>query len=256
MPIEISCTGCGRTLRVADDAAGKQARCPACGMVSRIPAVSAAGAAPSFSSSAAPGGFPPPKPAPMENPFADPLAKPSPFGPQGVNPFGGPKGGPRDPGNPYQAPAAFGYTAPRSYHDRLASRGRRFLGALVDSLFLMLGAAPGFVLMIATADSNEEMSTLGLVLLFGGMLVVGIINWVMIANSGQSIAKRLLGMQIIKIDTGELPGFLHGVVLRSWVPAAINQVCNLFSLIDALWIFGEERRCLHDLIAQTIVIDV
>jgi uncharacterized RDD family membrane protein YckC len=100
------------------------------------------------------------------------------------------------------------------------------------------------------------MSTLGIFVMLGGMLIVGIINWVMITNTGQSIAKRMLGMQIIKVDTGELPGFVHGVVLRSWVPAAINQVCNLFSLVDALWIFGEERRCLHDLIAQTVVIDV
>jgi uncharacterized RDD family membrane protein YckC len=27
-------------------------------------------------------------------------------------------------------------------------------------------------------------------------------------------------------------------------------------LVDALWIFGDERRCLHDLIAGTTVIDV
>jgi uncharacterized RDD family membrane protein YckC len=53
-----------------------------------------------------------------------------------------------------------------------------------------------------------------------------------------------------------LPGFLRGVILRIWVPAAINQACNLFSLVDALWIFGDEQRCLHDLIAGTIVIDV
>jgi hypothetical protein len=66
----------------------------------------------------------------------------------------------------------------------------------------------------------------------------------------------MLGMQIVRGDTGQLPGFLNGVVLRSWVPFPINQACNFFGLIDALWIFGEERRCLHDLIAQTIVVDI
>jgi uncharacterized RDD family membrane protein YckC len=199
--------------------------------------------------------YTPPKPAPLDNPFADPqTSKPSPYGPQGVNPFGNLRGA-ADMGNPYQAPAAYGYTAPQ-YRDRLASRGKRFVGALVDSLFLMLGAAPGFVLVIATADGNEELSMLAVAAMLGGMLIVGIVNWVMITNSGQSIGKRLLGMQIIKIDTGELPGFVHGVLLRSWVPALINQACNLFGLIDALWIFGEERRCLHDLIAQTVVIEV
>jgi uncharacterized RDD family membrane protein YckC len=189
------------------------------------------------------------------NPFADPLAsKPPPYGLKDVSPFQSP-GGRRDSGNPYQSPAAMGYSAPH-YRDRLASRGKRFAGALVDGLFYMLGAAPGFVVMIATIDGNDELSTLGIFVMLGGMLIVGIVNWVMITNTGQSIAKRMLGMQIIKVDSGELPGFVHGVVLRSWVPVAINQFCNLFSLVDALWIFGEERRCLHDLIAQTVVIDV
>jgi uncharacterized RDD family membrane protein YckC len=57
-------------------------------------------------------------------------------------------------------------------------------------------------------------------------------------------------------DTGGLPGIVRGVVLRSWVPAAINQVCNMFSLLDALWIFSDKRQCIHDLIAGTVVVDV
>ena len=37
MPIEMSCTGCGQTLRVADEHAGKKARCPACGTIAEVP---------------------------------------------------------------------------------------------------------------------------------------------------------------------------------------------------------------------------
>ncbi len=40
MPIEFTCA-CGRRLRVAEDVAGKRARCPACDAVSRVPASSA-----------------------------------------------------------------------------------------------------------------------------------------------------------------------------------------------------------------------
>jgi phage FluMu protein Com len=43
MPLEIRCTNCGKTLRVGDEHAGKQVRCPACQQISVAPA--AAGAA-------------------------------------------------------------------------------------------------------------------------------------------------------------------------------------------------------------------
>lgn len=45
MPIEITCTGCGRTLRVSDADVGKQARCPACNTISQIGAPAAHDAA-------------------------------------------------------------------------------------------------------------------------------------------------------------------------------------------------------------------
>ena len=44
MPIEMRCAGCGQTLRVADEHAGKKARCPACGTIAEVP--SAPGAEP------------------------------------------------------------------------------------------------------------------------------------------------------------------------------------------------------------------
>ena len=38
MAIELTCPGCGKRLRVADSAAGKKGKCPACGTVVEIPA--------------------------------------------------------------------------------------------------------------------------------------------------------------------------------------------------------------------------
>ena len=37
MPIEFTCTGCQKTLRVSDAAAGKRARCPDCGQIGSVP---------------------------------------------------------------------------------------------------------------------------------------------------------------------------------------------------------------------------
>ena len=37
MPIEFRCTQCGKLLRTNDDSAGKQAKCPQCGLVLPVP---------------------------------------------------------------------------------------------------------------------------------------------------------------------------------------------------------------------------
>ncbi len=77
MPIEMSCTGCGQTLRVADEHAGKKARCPACGTIAEVPwagveAQPVLEPSNPFSPSS--------QPAPVGNPFSDrPEAKTNPY---------------------------------------------------------------------------------------------------------------------------------------------------------------------------------
>lgn len=74
MPIEFSCTQCGKQLRTPDETAGKQAKCPQCGAVMEIPRFSSL--------------------APLATPAESPA---SPFGPapqpdqqQGWNPYASP----------------------------------------------------------------------------------------------------------------------------------------------------------------------
>lgn len=55
MSIEFSCPGCQKTLRVSDEHAGKQARCPQCQTIAMVPGNAASGAGSSFAS------FPPPE---------------------------------------------------------------------------------------------------------------------------------------------------------------------------------------------------
>jgi len=228
MPIDLTCRGCGRRLRVSDDAAGKQARCPACSQVNAVPPANAPPSQVNWPASL--GG---------DNPFQ----KGHPVKPAAANPY-----------QPPQAPAPW----PVSYGQRanLASRGTRFAGAILDGLITLAAAIPGFVLFLVGADRNEPIAVVGMLAIGAGILVVTIINWVMISQRGQSIAKRMLGMRIVGYRDGLLPGFVRGVILRVWLPALIAQACSLFSLIDVLFIFGEEKRCLHDLLADTTVVNV
>ena len=236
MPIEFRCTLCNKLLRTKDDTAGKQAKCPDCGTVLMIPAASSAGAGaamPSSNFGGAPG-MPAPA-APAYDPFK--VAAPQ--------------------ANPFQAPLAEG--SPVADEQEMAGRGSRFVGAFVDNLcyglcggaIIAVGAATGMI------DFANQLQIQGAFLL--GMLPLAILQWYLITNSGQSIGKKAASTRILRYESGELPGFAKGVVLRGWVPGIIGVipiVGGLFGLIDALWIFGAEKRCLHDLIAGTKVVKV
>ena len=68
----------------------------------------------------------------------------------------------------------------------------------------------------------------------------------------------MLGMKIVKTDGSDV-NFVSGVILRSWVTGALSNIPfigGIIGLVDALMIFGEEHRCLHDHIAGTKVISV
>src|SRR5437660_8766957 len=122
MTIEFRCSQCSQRLRVPDDAAGKNARCPKCQALMMVPA---SAAQPSVEPSSAAGGFAalpsqtPPVVPPPNDPFAGlpgTSASSPPPKPLGGVPMGG---GPAAPFssqsaaniNPYAAPteAAFAY---------------------------------------------------------------------------------------------------------------------------------------------------
>jgi len=66
MAIELPCSGCGQTLRVRDEDAGRQARCPQCGAVTSVPL-----GGPSYSANADPNDIPL-APGEPPNPYASP----------------------------------------------------------------------------------------------------------------------------------------------------------------------------------------
>jgi uncharacterized RDD family membrane protein YckC len=202
----------------------------------------------------------PPSPSPFAS--APPVAS-SPFAPAGAGPFAA------DAANPYTSPATLGPPAfgPGGvYGGQLASRWVRLGGRLLDSLIIILAMVPGILVFIPLAVAADRGGPgagaqvgafFSIVVMFGGAIAVVIVNWVMISNSGQSIGKKIVGTRIVKIDTGEPPGFLYGVVLREWVISLIGAIPYLgacINFIGILLIFGEERRCLHDYIASTRVV--
>jgi len=80
---------------------------------------------------------------------------------------------------------------------------------------------------------------------------------ILLCVRGQSIGKMLTKIRIVR-TSGEPVGFVHVILLRSIVMSFIYNIPfagSLVWLINPLLIFREDRRCLHDMIADTTVID-
>jgi uncharacterized RDD family membrane protein YckC len=133
----------------------------------------------------------------------------------------------------------------------LATRSQRFLASLLDNVFAVAACAPAAI-VAAVLDASEDMVAVALV---AGFVLFTIYQSVLIARSGQSLAKKLLKIRIVRQD-GSVPGFVQGVMVRYWLMTMMSAVCNLVGLIDALLIFREDQRTLHDHMAGTNVIQV
>lgn len=170
--------------------------------------------------------------------------------------------------NPYAAPGAVvdDMRGPfvEDMESRKATRGKRLGAALLDGLIMLLpgglAAAGGIMEWNARRAGIPSSSVGGLLLFLGAVaaLAVLVVNCVMIHRSGQTMGKRMLDIAVVRSD-GDRIGLGRYILLRVIVVSllgVIPLVGRFIGLIDVLLIFGKERRCLHDLIADTIVVDV
>jgi uncharacterized RDD family membrane protein YckC len=167
-----------------------------------------------------------------------------------------------DYSNPYQTPSHVGYP---SRQLRLASRLKRFIGAVVDNLALGASCLPGVAVIFAgfiAAESNGGPDAAiaflfgGFALMFLGVLVTLGLQAYLMATRSQSIGKYFLKMQVIDFNTHQRSPFVQCCLLRSIVGVFLLSQVPFYGIIDACFIFREDYRCIHDLIGNSIVIDL
>ena len=142
----------------------------------------------------------------------------------------------------------------------LAGRGRRLAATLLDGL---ISAVAFGVLAVVTPINvfRPPTTSSGLWGLLVLNVVIGFILFLLIhgyllSTRGQTVGKALLKIRIVRSD-GSPATFGRIVGLRylpTYVIAPIPFVGGLYALIDTLLIFRDSRRCLHDNIADTIVV--
>ncbi len=175
--------------------------------------------------------------------------------------------------NPYAPPTAT--VADVSDHagtePRLAERGARLGASMIDGLLMLLLVAPAMLAamipgvlggaadatppaMLVWAEAHPVVSQI--IWGMAGLLVFFAVNGYWLHTRGQSIGKRLLKIRIVR-STGER-ATLSRILFARYLPiqamGIVPVIGMLYALIDILFIFGDSRQCLHDRIADTIVV--
>ena len=161
--------------------------------------------------------------------------------------------------NPYAPPRGAVRDMPAEDQE-LAGRLVRLLAAILDGIIASIMIyLPAFVVGAATgafAQSGDQLGADALTLPIA-VGVIGAVAWawitlLLVARHGQTMGKRLLEIRVVRSD-GSQASLGRIFWLRNVVNALLG-IIPLYSVIDVLLIFGARRQCIHDLIADTIVV--
>ena len=138
-----------------------------------------------------------------------------------------------------------------------ASRGARLAAVAVESA---IGFAIAVIWLLWTGFDHLMSMARESIALQPTLIVLGIawcaINVYLFHQNGQTIGKKLLGIRVVRTD-GSKVSLARWIVLRAGVISlisAIPLVGWIVAIVDPLLIFRDDRRCLHDLIADTRVV--
>jgi uncharacterized RDD family membrane protein YckC len=148
----------------------------------------------------------------------------------------------------------------------LAGRLHRLGAVILDGVVGCVLMLPAYVLAfvgLADAEDTAFESSFALTGLAGVLLLVGIVVFLVVqcyflATRGQTIGKMILKIKIVRNDDGTNPGFWRAVGLRWFVNGLVPIVPllgSIYAIVDPLFIFGQQRLCLHDYLAGTKVVE-
>ena len=165
--------------------------------------------------------------------------------------------------NPYAPPEATVEDIPELRPFAVpAERGTRLGAAIIDSILFMVAVyLPLMVSLGAYVEGQvagevdapfDQVAVWGTIVTAVGLAVWSWFTLRFMARNSQSIAKKWLGIKVVRAD-GSAVSLGRLVWLRNVVVWILSMI-PFFGIVDALFIFGETRQCLHDRIADTIVI--
>ncbi|WP_395746782.1 RDD family protein [Prosthecobacter sp.] len=109
---------------------------------------------------------------------------------------------------------------------------------------------------VVQASGNPVPSIMSLI-----MNLLMLANVILLTVRGQTLGKMCLGIQVVRFPGGERAGFVKAVLLRNVLFGILVFGSLIFyglagmalPVANVLLIFRQDRRCLHDLVADTLV---
>lgn len=151
-----------------------------------------------------------------------------------------------------------------------ASRIMRFCGFVLECVLSSILSAAFLPGTVFAMRGNVTMGFVAMGLALLALLAYCIFNLVCLYRSGQTIAKKMVGIRIVNVDGSRTPlwkiivlrygiYFILSIVVNilknvPLVGSAVAGLFGLFFIVDSCFIFRKDRRTIHDHVAGTIVV--
>lgn len=158
--------------------------------------------------------------------------------------------------------------------DNTAALGKRFWAFMLDGFFMMmalimlmqsmglLDPASSNDMQIAQKELQERVNALSSsqksLLAISPFIIFFVLHGFLLQQYGQTIGKRIMGIAIVTMDN-QKPAFMLLIVQRylsQWIIGMVPVIGIFLRLADILAIYRPDRRCIHDHLAKTKVIDL
>lgn len=158
--------------------------------------------------------------------------------------------------------------------DNTAALGKRFWAFILDGFFMMmalimvmqsmglLDPASSNDMQAAQVELQARVNALSgsqkSLLAISPFIIFFVLHGFLLQQYGQTIGKRIMGIAIVTLDN-QKPAFMLLIVQRylsQWIMGMVPVIGIFLRLADILAIYRADRRCIHDHIAKTKVIDL
>lgn len=165
--------------------------------------------------------------------------------------------------NPYQPPTSTDFSGERApAFDGSASRSSRLWASLIDGLLISVIVVPAQYFAGVYQDFpkiSQPPFPQSLLWLVAGIAITLAVQGRPLVRSAQTIGKKVMNIQIVNVSDGRPAPFERIVLWRLLPPMLVAQipyVGGFLGMVNVLLIFRQDRRCGHDHLARTRVVDL